>query len=100
MNKLEINNNKTFEDIKHIDENGVEFWFAWELQNVLDYREWRKFENVIKKAIVSCENSGISVLEHFVGVGKTIKMPKGAKKTIQDYKLTRYACYCVPCAIF
>ncbi|MBR3002240.1 MAG: DNA damage-inducible protein D [Clostridia bacterium] len=95
MNKLEINNNKTFEDIKHIDENGVEFWFARELQNVLDYREWRKFENVIKKAIVSCENSGISVLEHFVGVDKTIKMPKGAKKTIQDYKLTRYACYLI-----
>ena len=95
MNKLEINNNKTFEDIKHIDENGVEFWFARELQNVLDYREWRKFENVIKKAIVSCENIGISVLEHFVGVDKTIKMPKGAKKTIQDYKLTRYACYLI-----
>ena len=95
MNKLEINNNKTFEDIKHIDENCVEFWFARELQNVLDYKEWRKFENVIKKAIVSCENSGISKFEHFVGVDKTIKMPKGAKKTIQDYKLTRYACYLI-----
>ena len=95
MNKLEINNNKTFEDIKHIDENCVEFWFARELQNVLDYKEWRKFENVIKKAIVSCENSGISTFEHFVGVDKTIKMPKGAKKTIQDYKLTRYACYLI-----
>ncbi len=49
MNKLEKNNNKTFEDIKHVDENEIEFWFARELQNVLDYREWRKFENVIKK---------------------------------------------------
>lgn len=95
MNKLEKNNNKTFEDIKHVDENEIEFWFARELQNVLDYREWRKFENVIKKAIVSCENSGISTFEHFVGVDKTINMPKGAKKTIQDYKLTRYACYLI-----
>lgn len=95
MNKLEINNNKTFEEIKHIDENEVEFWYARELQIVLDYREWRKFENVIKKAIVSCKNSGISVFEHFVGVDKTIDMPKGAKKTIQDYKLTRYACYVI-----
>lgn len=95
MNKLEKNNNKTFEDIKHVDENEIEFWFARELQNVLDYREWRKFENVIKKAIVSCENSGISTFEHFVGVDKTINMPKGAKKTIQDYKLTCYACYLI-----
>ena len=60
MNKLEINNNKTFEDIKHVDENGVEYWLARELQSVLDYKEWRKFENVIEKAKVSCKNSGIS----------------------------------------
>ncbi len=88
-------NNKNFEDIKHIDENGVEFWYARELQNVLDYKEWRKFENVIKKAEQSCANSGISVFEHFVGTDKTIKMPKGAEKTIIDYKLTRYACYLI-----
>ena len=95
MNKLEINNNKTFEEIKHIDENGIEYWLARELQSVLDYKEWRKFENVIEKAKVSCENSGISAFEHFVGVDKTINMPKGAQKTIKDYKLTRYACYII-----
>ena len=95
MNKLEINNNKTFEDIKHVDENGVEYWLARELQSVLDYKEWRKFENVIEKAKVSCKNSGISAFEHFVGVDKTINMPKGAQKTIKDYKLTRYACYII-----
>ena len=79
--------NKSFEDIKHIDENGIEYWYARELQAVLDYKEWRKFENVIKKAINACENSGISMFEHFVGADKTIKMPKGATKNIKEYKL-------------
>ena len=65
-----------FESIKHIDEEGCEYWLARELQKILEYTEWRKFENVIKKAIVSCENSGMSRLEHFVGFNKTIKMPK------------------------
>ena len=98
MNKLERNknySNQSFEDIKHIDENGIEYWYARELQAVLDYKEWRKFENVIKKAIDACENSGISTFEHFVGADKTIKMPKGATKNIKEYKLTRYACYLV-----
>ena len=64
MNKLDKNenyNNKTFEDIKHIDENGIEFWYARELQSVLNYKEWRKFENVINKAKESCKNSDIRV---------------------------------------
>ena len=89
------NNNKSFEDIKHIDENGIGFWYARELQAVLDYKEWRKFENVINKAKQACENSEISAFEHFVDVDKTIKMPKGAEKTIPDYKLSRYACYLI-----
>lgn len=93
MKKLE--NNTNFETIKHMDENGVEFWYARELQGVLDYKEWRKFENVIKKAKKSCQNSGNSVVEHFVGAAKTIEMPKGATKDIDDYKLTRYACYLI-----
>ena len=66
-------NNKSFEDIKHIDENGVEFWYARELQVVLDYKEWRKFENVICKAKQACENSSISVFKHFVDVDKLSK---------------------------
>ena len=89
------NYNKNFENIKHIDENNIEFWYARELQLVLDYKEWRKFENVINKAKKSCENSGISTFEHFVGTDKTIEMPKGATKSINDYKLTRYACYLI-----
>ena len=84
-----------FESIKHIDENGIEYWYARELQNVLNYKEWRKFENVINKAKEACENSDISIFDHFVDVAKTIKMPKGAKKIIIDYRLTRYACYLI-----
>ena len=94
MKEIDINN-KSFEDIKHIDENGVEYWYARELQIVLDYKEWRKFENVIKKAIDACENSGISAIEHFVGADKLSKRANNAEVLIKDYKLTRYACYLI-----
>ncbi len=89
------NYNKTFEDIKHIDENGIEFWYARELQSVLNYKEWRKFENVINKAKESCENSDISVIEHFVDADKLSKRANNAEVVIKDYKLTRYACYLI-----
>ena len=98
MSNLEIRddyNNRTFEDIKHIDENGVEFWYARELMNILQYANWQNFEKIIEKAKISCQNSDISMFEHFTDVNKTIKMPKGAEKTIVDYKLTRYACYLI-----
>ena len=95
MNEIDKNYNKTFEDIKHIDENGIEFWYARELMPILQYSNWQNFEKIIDKAITSCKNSDISVFEHFIDVNKTIKMPKGAEKTIVDYKLTRYACYLI-----
>ena len=86
---------KSFESIKHIDENGTECWYARELMVMLEYSKWGNFVKVIHKAKESCENSDIRVIEHFADVGKTIKMPKGAEKTIDDYKLTRYACYLI-----
>ena len=89
------NENKTFESIKHIDENGIEYWYARELQKVLKYNKWENFEKVIQKAKIACENTGISVVEHFPDVRKTIRMPKNAEKEINDYKLTRYACYLI-----
>ena len=88
-------NSKSFEDIKHIDENGVEFWYARELMPILQYSNWQNFEKIIDKAITSCENSDISAFDHFIDINKTIKMPKGAEKTIKDYRLTRYACYLI-----
>ena len=95
LEKIENYNNQTFEDIKHVDEYGTEYWYARELQIVLNYKEWRKFENVINKAKESCKNSGISVLEHFVEVDKLSKRANNAKVVIKDYKLTRYASYLI-----
>ena len=91
---LEISHS-TFESIKHTDEKGIEFWYARELQIVLDYKEWRKFENVIEKAKKSCANSNIDVLEHFVGADKLSNRANNAKVLIKDYKLSRYACYLI-----
>ena len=85
-------NNKTFEEIKHIDEDGVEFWYARELQKVLTYMEWRKFDNVISKAKDACRNSDSIVEDHFVDVDK---IGSGAERRQKDYKLTRYACYLI-----
>jgi len=93
--EMEENYNKRFEEIKHTDENGLEFWYARELQTVLDYKEWRKFENVINKAKESCENSNISAFEHFVGADKLSKRANNAEVLIKDYKLTRYAAYLI-----
>ena len=87
--------NQTFESIKHIDENGIEYWYARELQNVLEYTQWRRFENVINKAKISCEKSGFSVIDHFADVGKMVQIGSGAEKEVNDYKLTRYACYII-----
>ena len=89
------NENKTFESIKHIYENGIEYWYARELQKVLKYNKWENFEKVIQKAKIACKNTGISVVEHFPDIRKTIRMPKNAEKEINDYKLTRYACYLI-----
>ena len=88
-------NNKSFEDIKHIDKNGTEFWYARELQRILDYTEWRKFENVICKAKKACKNSNMNVFDHFVDVDKMVEIGSGAKRKQIDYKLTRYACYLI-----
>ena len=92
MNKKSF---KSFEAIKHIAEDESEFWYARELQSILEYTQWRRFEQTIQKAIKACKNSGFNAFYHFADVGKMIKMPKGAKKTIQDYKLSRYACYLI-----
>ena len=87
--------NKSFEDIKHIDENGVEFWYARELMPILQYSNWQNFEKIIDKAKISCKNSGISVFEHFIDVNKLSKRANNAEVEIKDYELTRYACYLI-----
>ena len=93
--ELEIYKEKTFEDIKHIDEVGNEYWEARELMIALEYSKWEHFAKVINKAKISCNLSGMNVEEHFPIKGKTIAMPKGASKEVIDYKLSRYACYLI-----
>jgi len=98
MNELidkENYSNQTFEDIKHIDENGNEFWYARELMKVLEYKQWRRFESVIEKAKESCKNSNLKVIDCFANVGKPIISGKGRVDEVRDYKLTRYACYLI-----
>lgn len=85
---------KSFEDYVN-EADGLEFWFARDLQKLLDYDEWRNFSNVIEKARIACRKSGQQISDHFVDVNKTIAMPKGASKDIPDLMLTRYACYLI-----
>ena len=89
------NTNKSFEDIKHIDENGIEFWYARELMSILQYSKWQNIEKILDKAKISCENSDISVFEHFTDISKLSKRANNADVMIKDYKLTRYACYLI-----
>ncbi|MBL7107987.1 MAG: DNA damage-inducible protein D [Candidatus Cloacimonetes bacterium] len=84
-----------FEDTSHKTVEGIEFWLARELQHLLGYDKWDNFKNVIIKAKISCETSKQEISDHFADVGKTIKMPKGAEKEIDDLMLTRYACYLI-----
>lgn len=85
MNEL-ILNNSIFENIKHIDENGNEYWFARELQNVLEYKRWDKFNNVITNATISCKNSNYDIDDHFSQVGKMVDIGSKTSRSISDYK--------------
>lgn len=84
-----------FESCAKYTDDGVEFWFARDLQILLGYSKWDNFMAVISKAKTSCDLSGGVVSDHFADVGKTIKMPKNAEKTVSDIMLTRYACYLI-----
>ena len=86
---------KTFEDIKHIDEYGNEYWLARDLQKVLEYKDWRNFKKVIDKAIMSANNSIQGNEDWVVEINKPITTGKGKQEFIKDYKLSRYICYLI-----
>ena len=95
MNELKEYKEKMFEDIKHIDENGNEYWYARELMKVLEYKEWRKFNKVIQKAMEACNGSNYYIFDHFVLEDKMVGIGSNTSRKIKDYKLSRYACYLI-----
>ena len=95
MDELSIQQKKLFDDIKHIDEYGNEYWLARELQEILQYTQWRNFQKVISTAQIACKISQQCVADHFAEVSKMITLAKGAQRKVIDYRLTRYACYLI-----
>ncbi len=95
MSNIQKYSEKTFEDIKHINEYGVECWLARELASVLEYARWENFYKVLEKAKEACENSNIDLEDHFRDVTKMIELAKGAQREIEDIELSRYACYLI-----
>ena len=83
-----------FEDCAH-EQDGVEYWLARELQNLLGYAEWRNFEMVVAKALTACANAGQDAADHFVDVNKMVGLGSGAQRQVEDIALTRYACYLI-----
>lgn len=95
MTELAKYSEQTFDNIKHINEYGQEYWLARELQHVLEYDQWRRFDDTIARAKQACQNSGASVEDHFADVGKMVDIGSGAKRIVDDYELSRYACYLI-----
>ena len=83
---------RKFDDIRH-EADGIEYWYARELMKLLDYVQWRNFDNAINKAMISCENNGNVAEDHFSRFNNTIEVGNGALREVEDYMLTRYACY-------
>ncbi|MFY9328784.1 MAG: hypothetical protein WAO76_12345 [Georgfuchsia sp.] len=83
----------SFESIKQTNEHGAEYWSARDLQPQLGYTQWRRFEQAIERAITSCRQSENNPDHHFAGAGKPITGGKGAVQIVEDYHLSRFACY-------
>lgn len=84
---------QTFESIKHINEYGQEFWYARELARVLEYKDFRNFEQSIFKAMDACKNSGYDIADHFGDATEMVEIGLGAQRGFPSYTLSRYACY-------
>jgi DNA-damage-inducible protein D len=95
MGDLKAKEYKRFEDIKHIRDDGSEYWSARELSLVLDYTQWRNFSSVLDKARLACKNSGFDIDDHFAEVSKLVEIGSGTNRRVIDFELSRYACYLV-----
>ena len=86
---------QSFENLRQVNDHEAEYWSARDLQPLLGYSQWRRFEDAVKRAIASCEQSGNNPAHHFAGAGKPITGGKGAVQVVQDYQLSRFACYLI-----
>lgn len=84
-----------FEEIKRINKYKSEYWSSRDLSKVLEYKEYRKFLNVVNKAKDACKNSGQVIHNHFVQVDEMVKIGSGAERSIDTIHLSRYACYLI-----
>lgn len=94
-NSLPVRGNVSFEETKKINEHGAEFWSARDLQPLLGYSQWRRFEDAIKRAVASCEKSGNIPKNHFADAGKMVDLGSGSVRNVDDYHLSRFACYLI-----
>jgi hypothetical protein len=82
-----------FDQIRQVDESGNEYWLARQLQPLLGYTQWRRFEETVERAKLACQNSGYDRKNHFADAGNVVKRRQGGGTSQFDYKLSRYACY-------
>ena len=93
--QLPVPNMVSFERLKLLNDHGAEYWSARDLQPLLGYAQWRRFEDAIKRAMTSCGESGNNAEHHFAGAGKPIPGGKGAVQLVDDFHLSRFACYLI-----
>ncbi|MEK7875948.1 MAG: BRO family protein, partial [Pseudomonadota bacterium] len=86
---------KSFEELRRTNQHGAEYWSARDLQPLLGYTQWRRFEQAIERAMTSCETSGNNPTHHFAGAGKMVGLGSGSQREVDDYQLSRFACYLI-----
>ena len=94
-NEISKTSPSIFEQLKQLDELGNEYWTARDLAKVLDYTDYRNFKSVVEKAKEACQNSGHAIPDHIVEFNEMIEVGKGAKRQIDNMRLSRYACYLI-----
>lgn len=92
---LPVRGDLSFEELKKVNEHGAEYWSARELQPLLGYSQWRRFEDAISRAMISCGQSGNKPDYHFAGAGKMVELGSGSARNVDDYQLSRFACYLI-----
>ncbi|MCL2789037.1 MAG: hypothetical protein FWD79_00165 [Desulfobulbus sp.] len=86
---------QSFENLEKANEHGAEYWSARDLQPLLGYSQWRRFEQAIDRAVSSCKQSGNPPENHFAGAGKMVDLGSGSARSVDDYHLSRFACYLI-----